>query len=199
MTPTDDFLPPELTSLVDAELAKGERIAWIGQPIPWRLALSYLPLTLFGIPFTAFTVFWIMTATGFARHGPGGPPAFFVLFGIPFAVVGLGMLLAPLWALRKAARTVYAVTDRRALSIEGGLLGRSTVRSFEPERLAVLARTQYADGSGNLVFRREYHQDGRRGRFVDVGFFAIPDVKDVEDRIRELARKAGGPDGGRAH
>ena len=37
----------------------------------------------------------------------------FPLFGLPFVLIGLGMLTAPHWAKRKALRTAYAVTDRR--------------------------------------------------------------------------------------
>jgi hypothetical protein len=190
MNPTDDFLAPELASLVDAELAKGEHIDWIGQPIPSRLALSGVPIALFGIPFTAFALFWMGMASGIRGPGGSGLGGFFFLFGIPLVVVGLGMLGSPFWMYLKAVRTVYAITDRRALAIERDILGRFTTRSFEGRNLAILSRTQRADGSGNLVFQREYYRQGRNGRFVDIGFFAIPDVKAVEDRIRELMRKA---------
>jgi hypothetical protein len=201
--PTEGFLPTEPASLVDAELAKGERIAWIGQPIPSRFARSIIPIALFGIPFTAFAFFWIAGASG--SRFPGVPSAFgfFPLFGIPFVLVGLGMLLSPLWMFYRAGRTVYAVTDRRALLIERGLLGQVTVRSFEPASLNDVTRTQYVDGSGNLIFLREYRPgprystNGRRGRFFQVGFLAVPDVREAEERLRELARKAGDSNDGR--
>jgi hypothetical protein len=200
--PTDDFLPVELASLVDAELAKGERVIWVGQPIPWRFARSSIPTVLLGIPFTAFACFWIAAASGFRFPDFSKPQGLFPLFGVLFVLVGLGMLLSPLWMLYRAGRIVYAVTDRRALVIERGILGQATVRSFEPARLTDVTRIQYADGSGNLVFLREYRPDrrygadGRRGRFVEVGFLAVPDVKEVEDRIRELVGKAGDSSGG---
>lgn len=191
MNPTDDFLPADLGSLVDSELAKGERITWIGRPIPGLMARSAWTMVLFGIPFTAFSFFWLATASGFVGRAPIRAPIFFILWGIPFVLVGLGMLSSPLWMYRRALRTVYAITDRRALSIEIGPWGRVVVRSFEPASLGTLSRTQNADGSGHLVFRREYRPGGRRGgRFVDIGFLAVPDVKDVEGRIRELVRRA---------
>jgi hypothetical protein len=201
--PTEGFLPTELASLVDAELAKGETIAWIGQPIPWRFACSSIPIALFGVPFTAFAFFWIAGASGFRFPGSSNAFSFFPLFGIPLVLVGLGMLLSPLWMLYRAGQIVYAVTDRRALVIERSLLGRVTIRSFEPARLTDVTRTQYADGSGNLIFLREYRPDpryganGRRGRFFEVGFLAIPDVKEAEDRLRELARRADDSNDGR--
>jgi hypothetical protein len=39
----------------------------------------------------------------------------FPLFGVPFVLIGLGMLAAPYWMRRKAQNTVYALTDKRAL------------------------------------------------------------------------------------
>jgi hypothetical protein len=196
MNPADDFFPTELSSLVEAELAKGERIVWIGRPIPWLLARSSLPMVLFGIPFTAFALFWMGLASGFGHAAGPGPSGFFVLFGIPFVLVGLGMLTSPFWMFLRALRTAYAITDRRALTLERCLWGQVNVRSFDPASLAVLARTQRADGSGNLVFQREYRPQGRHGRFVEIGFLGVPDVKEVEDRVRELVRTANTAGGG---
>lgn len=197
MNPSDDFLPPDLASMVDAELAKGERLAWIARPIPWRLAASSLPLVVFGVPFTGFALFWIAVSGGMPHRQLGGPFSLFPLVGIPFVLVGLGMLLSPFWMVLRAMRTVHAVTDRRALTIERGPLGRVVVRSFEPPSLAVLSRTQHADGSGDLVFRREFRHSGQHGRYVDVGFFAIPDVKGAEEQVHELLRGADAPGGDR--
>lgn len=193
MNPTDDFLPMELSAMLDAELSKGERIDWVGRPIPGRMARAALPIAIFGIPFTAFALFWIAMASGIWARGPRGVWSLFPLWGIPFVLMGLWMLTTPLWMYRRALRTVYAITDRRALTIEVGPWGRVQVRSFEPASLSVLSRTQSADGSGNLVFQREYRRQGRNSSFIDIGFLAVPDVKDVEDRIRELVRRAGAP------
>jgi hypothetical protein len=189
-----DFLPSDLAGMVDGELAKGEQIAWVGQPIAVRWARMSLPFILFGIPWTAFAIFWIAAASSF--KGPEGLGVFglFPLFGVPFVVIGLGMLSSPYWLWRKALRTAYVVTDRRTILIEGHLLSGFTVRSFEPDRLHDLQRTQYPDGSGNLVFERQFRID-RNGnsRPKEVGFLAIDGVKDVENLIRELARRSLGP------
>jgi hypothetical protein len=205
MSSFDDFLPAELSARVDGELAKGERVIWTGQPIAWRFVWPSLFIVLFGIPWTAFAIFWMAIAGGISGHVPEQAPdffslfRFFPLFGIPFVLIGLAMLSAPYWALRKARRTVYAITDRRVLLIEGGLLGSVRVRSIEPERLNDVTRTQYADGSGNLILQRQYqgNAQNRGAQFLNIGFYAIPDVKHVEDLVRELASKAAPADDGR--
>ena len=42
------------------------------------------------------------------------------LFGLPFVLVGLGMLLAPFAAFRSARRTVYVLTNKRFMTITEG-------------------------------------------------------------------------------
>jgi hypothetical protein len=119
---------------------------------------------------------------------------FFRLLGIPFVLVGLSMLLSPFWMLAKARRTAYVITNRRAILLEGRVLGGLSTRSFDRERLRDVQRVQFGDGSGNLVFERQLRTSHNGGaHFTDIGFLAVPDVKDVEDRIRELFRKTSGP------
>lgn len=113
----------------------------------------------------------------------------FPLFGVPFALVGLGLMLSPVWLRRKLKRTGYALTNRRALLIEGGLFGSRLVKSYAPEDLSDLERVERANGSGDLVFERVatrvQSDDGRRVRTAPRGFLAIPDVRDVERLLRE--------------
>ena len=130
--PTDDFPPIGGASLVDAELAKGSASSGPASPSPGAFSVSSLPFVLFGIPFTAFAFFWIAVAGAFRFPGVPGPFGLFALFGIPFVIVGLGLLMSPFWMYLKARRTAYAITDRRALVIEPDLWGRIIVRSFEP-------------------------------------------------------------------
>jgi hypothetical protein len=142
MIPTDDFLPPELATLVDDELASGERIVWVGQPIPSRYAFPSLGIVLFAIPWTAFAIFWMAAASGFKLPDLARGSGLFSLFGVPFVLIGLGMLSTPFWMLRKARRTAYVITDQRALVVDCGAWGRVSLRSFEPAGLTDLRRDQ---------------------------------------------------------
>lgn len=201
MTP-EGQLPPAAAALVRAELRSGERMTWAGQPLSGRFALKAIPPMLFGIPFTAFSVFWItMAAAGTSQvrhHGGGGGlvhvSSFFPLFGLPFLVVGLGMLTSPYWMYRRARRVAYVLTDQRAIIFDAGFWNRTTVRSFDPERLHELQRNQNGNGSGDLIFDRQLSFNNQNGRqATDVGFIAIPDVKRVEDLVRALAAKTSEP------
>jgi hypothetical protein len=183
----DNNLPRDVAALVGAELQPGERITWAGQPIPGRFARRSIGAVLFGIPWTAFAIFWIAGASGFKlpdfSHGFG----LFPLFGVPFVLIGFGMISSPYWMRRKARRTAYVVTDQRALILDGGWWRSTTIRSFEPHRLGDIRRVQNLDGSGDLIFERTWASDNDGGKqSTDHGFLAIQDVKTVETLIRQL-------------
>jgi hypothetical protein len=185
----DGKIPFELQRLIDAELSSGERVTWSAQPIPGRFAGKGLGIVLFGIPWTAFALFWTGAAAwGTWRKGGLGWIRLFPMFGLPFILLGVGMLSSPYWMRRQAGRTVYVLTSRRAIILSGGRRGSATVRSFEPERLTDITRRQNPDGSGDVVFARDIRRDGDGDRLsTDVGFLAVRDVKSVEQKVRTLA------------
>ncbi len=188
-------LPRETAALVGAELLPGERISWVGQPIPGRFARKSIAIVLFGIPWTAFAVFWMVGAgigtwKSSFKGGGFGLFSLFPLFGLPFVLIGIGMLSSPYWMRRKARRTAYVITDRRALVFDAGGWSGTTIRSFEPDRLCDLRRIQNNDGSGDIIFERQWRSDNDGGRqSTDIGFLAIADVKSVEDSIRALVAR----------
>ena len=187
-------LPQQLGSLIESELQSNERIAWLEQPIPGRLARTTLPIVLFGIPWTAFAIFWTVGAAWSTSKAANDPGIFrvFPLFGLPFILFGLGMLSRPFWVWRSAKRSAYVLTDRRAILFRAGWRG-TTVRSFEPERLTDLQRKQHSDGSGDLVFAHDTRRDSNGHRqSTDVGFLAIRDVKSVEEMVRALVQRSRG-------
>ncbi|MFI5372254.1 MAG: hypothetical protein ACHQ52_11915 [Candidatus Eisenbacteria bacterium] len=180
----------EAEQIATRQLDSGERLLWSGSPTPGSMALGALPLALFGIPFSAFAAFWIVTAWTGTRHlsHSAGPWFLFPLFGLPFLFVGLGVLTAPIWAYFGAAKTVYAVTDRRALIIVGW--PRSAVQSFQPADIGDLVRVEGADGRGSLMFgSRAWTGNNGMVRTTRIGFVGIPDVRMVEELIRENLQK----------
>jgi hypothetical protein len=190
-------LPPELDSRVRAELRDGEQLLWVGQPRPRWFSREAVPLVLFGIPFTAFAVFWTAMALWMGagvnarNNGPGLLfQVCFPLFGLPFVVAGLGLLTSPYWQRRRALRTCYALTDRRAIVWEAGNFGSVTVRSYEPDALKAMERVEYPDGSGDLVFeevRRVWtgSQGRRRTSTERRGLLAVDDVRTIETLVRK--------------
>jgi hypothetical protein len=95
----------------DLHLVTGERLLWSGsprrQPVFDGADLVAVPVTL---AWCAFAVFW-----EFGVVSSGGP-IFMRIWGIPFIVFGVylvvGRLVVRVWQLRS---TTYAVTDRRVI------------------------------------------------------------------------------------
>lgn len=181
----------KLERFIQDELHPSERISWSSAPRPSRLARRTLPAVLFGIPWTLFAVFWIAGASGFKMpdfsHGAG----LFPLFGVPFVLIGFGMLSAPYWAARKAAASAYVITNERVMLFESGFWGGITIRSFLPHQLSDLRRVQLPDGSGDLILDKKISTDSEGSKTsTDIGFFGVPDVRGVEAMILNLAKSA---------
>jgi len=115
-------IDPEAAMRLQPELMSGESVLWAGQPNP-RVIFHSDDWTM--IPFSllwgGFAIFWEATVLGFWGHPKHSPPVFFVLWGIPFVLVGQyliwGRFLYDAWIKR---RTYYAVTDRRVLVLQEG-------------------------------------------------------------------------------
>lgn len=181
-------LPQVLQNRLRAELKPGETVTWVGQPIPNRYMRDGFKLWVFFIPWTAFTLFWIAAAAGFKLPRFDSGWSLFPLWGLPFLLIGLGGLSSPFWLRHKARSIVYALTNQRAISIEGT---RSIeVRSFLTIDLAAVARTQHQDGSGNLILSLESVTDNKgSSRTTRHGFFAIENVRHVEGLVHQLVRQ----------
>lgn len=179
-----------MQGLVYGELEPGERIVWSGMPRRAFFTRSSTGAFLFGIPWTAFAIFW----TGMAGAGTlftSGFTAFsfFPLFGIPFILIGIGMLSSPLFAYIKSGKTAYVITDRRAIIFEGG---RSTlIKSYPPEKLTNVYRRQAGNGSGDVIidFKQWRDSDGDK-QTEEQGFMRIQNTREAERLLKELGSRA---------
>lgn len=113
----------------------------------------------------------------------------FPLFGVPFIVVGIGMMLLPLLAPIYARRTIYAVTDRRLIRLRKGR--GLDVESLPAVRIGSTVRMENRDGRGTIKVANKIERDSEGDRTL--ASFAIENVSDaiaVERLIRELGRDA---------
>ncbi|MFM7219745.1 MAG: hypothetical protein ACKO21_05975 [Nodosilinea sp.] len=181
-------IPKELRRKIDNELQPGEFIRWVEQPIPRFFTAASIGSVLFGIPWTSFAIFWMWGASGSQlpnlREGLQ-PQHLFALFGLPFVLIGFGMLSSPIWVWQAARKTVYLVTDKRAISIQGGL--STTIRSYLPDQLKDVYRKERADGTGDVIIgiRRWRDSDGDQ-RSEEIGFLGVRNPREVENMLRQL-------------
>jgi hypothetical protein len=188
-------LPSHLRQKVDAELEPGEKIRWIEQPVPQFWNPVTIGSVLFGIPWLSFSLFWMWGAMGFKlpdfREGfptESLPLLFFSLFGLPFVLVGVGMLSAPLWLWQQTRNTVYVITDRRALSFQGKKT--VTIQSFLPQNMENIFRRERAKGLGDVVLNvRHWKDDDGDQRSEEKGFLNIRNPQAVERLIQQVVQE----------
>lgn len=131
----------------DHYLDRGERLLWEGAPAAGiRVRASDIPISLFGLFFFGFAVFWIYMASD-AASIPGGFGYIFPLFGTPFLLVGAYLLFGRFfWNSYVRSRTRYALTDKRAMSassawgrkLKSWPINSNTRIEFEPGDLATI-------------------------------------------------------------
>jgi hypothetical protein len=184
-----DDLPPSFLKKIRAEF-DGEAIKWAGRPDRWKAFWSALPIWIFAVPWTVFALAWTNFAlTGFFSaidQAPDGSMKLmsivFPLFGLPFVLIGLGMMGAPFWAWWKARRTVFVLSDQRVAT---ALAGRTfNVTSVDLAWIASVHRQEKRTGSGTLNlgmgFYRNFDGDKVEKTVVMTG---VPDVAELERLI----------------
>jgi hypothetical protein len=187
---TPNLPSPELESILRRELLPAERLLWSGRPDPARLRAAFA-IWLFAVPWTAFALFW--EAMAFlpwmaSTHTPPGIQwsfgIIFPLFGLPFICVGLSMLWMPFKARRKAAQTIYGLTDRRLLRVTAGARRESAsvlIRQMGPSDV-----TADADGYGTLRVQTGTSRDSDGDKVTErFEVFGVPEVNRLEGLLLE--------------
>jgi hypothetical protein len=112
-------------------------------------------------------------------------------------IMGVVTLLQPFYALWKAKRTCYVLTNRRCIVWMCQWHGGIRTDNYAPNQLTNLRRADmwfFAKGGGDLIFRSvtvittTYRQRGPTStsmREYRYGFLAIERCRDVEKLIRE--------------
>ena len=184
-TNTDDArIPDNLRELVNAELMDGETIQWIDMPIPYFFTVGTSIMFGLGLYFC----FWAIAFASFALfNGVRHEPAEFVLVSVIVSTVvmliGLYLLSAPLRVRQRTKRTVYALTNQRAIIVQA--TPRSVdVTSYYPANLWHLSRKQKANGTGSLCFNTT--GGGVLQWTIRRGFLNIRHVDKVEWMMQEL-------------
>jgi len=181
----------ELENTLKSALSPHEKLLWTGQP---KAGLILRSTDLFLIPFSlvwgGFAVFWETMAFR------SGAPFFFKLWGIPFVLIGLYMIVGRFFAdARKRKSTYYGLTNDRII-IKSGIFTTS-IQSISLKNQPEITLTQKADNSGTISFgplETGYARSSRirgvdwAGAKQQTALELIPDVKTVYDKIIDLQR-----------
>lgn len=200
-------LPRDLQELVLGEVRNDEKLLWSEQPDPNKMILSGIPPALASILVIMFAVVYFQRAypTIYNAFGLGECPTslsiflFFGLFvtlcGILFALVGLLLLTTPFLKKVSALKTVYVLTNKRAICFNkiGLIHSKNDFKGYEiltyfPDKLINMQKIVRKNGSGDLVFVEIPIRIPRPDFFISfrkVGFLFIKNVDNVEDLIRK--------------
>lgn len=96
------------------------------------------------------------------------------------------MLSDPFWVWHDARNSAYLVTDKRAISIQFGW--PTTIRSYLPDQLKDIHRTERADGTGDVIFSilLRKSSDGH-DYYEKIGFLGVRNPREIETILKHLA------------
>ncbi len=178
---------------LERSLLRGESIFWATKPVARLWSVDCVPLMVFATFWLGFIAFWTFGALGMptsledvSKIQPAQIP--FALFSIPFWLVGIGLASSPWWRKRKLERSLYVLTNRRALIVQPGVFSWN-VEVYPLEEDMLLSRTAKPNGEGDLVFVINYENKPA----TKSGFMSVPDVHLAETKLQEaIAAKLGG-------
>ncbi|MBL4720988.1 MAG: hypothetical protein JKY20_07650, partial [Alphaproteobacteria bacterium] len=85
-----------------------------------------------------------------------------------------------------AGHTFYGMTDKRLMIVR--IWPFTSVKYFAPNDIGDISTTENPDGSGDILFRKEYFGAVRNANTLPerVGFWGVPDAHAVSLQIHEL-------------
>jgi hypothetical protein len=191
-----NVLPDNLLSAVE-RVVRDEKILWAGQPDARAIFRTGFWIYLFAVPWTVFSLFWESFPVGLLLFGdgimskgmPSAMPWVMAVFGIPFIVIGFGMLSTPFFARKAAQQTAFVITGTKLGVVKLGKSLESKLRLIAD--IKRVETTEKADGSGALKLIFGYGRDSDGDRTTDCeDLTGIENVRQVEDLINGLRTPA---------
>jgi len=191
------------TDVLLTELAPGETLEWTGRPNP---SVIFHPEDWLLIPFSllwgGFATFGLLQVSGISDLLVNRPnprfQSFMSLWVTPFALIGQYMIWGRFVYHRwEKKRTYYALTNRRALIVHGGLRSRESSSAYF-ENLLVVDKRVRADGIGSISFGGPVTGEWQWGKNKPPRPPTFDDVNDVNSvykiivRLHDQARRSTG-------
>lgn len=150
----DDWASREKFS---SELIDGETISWAGQPDPSVIfSKSDAIMIPFSLLWGGFAIFWELSALAPCKpgSGSGGTDFIFPLFGVPFVLIGIYMIIGRFfYKAWKKKRTYYAVTDQRILILTK--TGSTNLQALFFKDIPAIQKSVCKNGIGSIIFSNQ--------------------------------------------
>jgi len=173
-------------SIIGSELSPNEKLLWSGQPLTGiRIVKQDAFMIPFSIMWGGFAIFWELGVIA------SKAPFFFMLWGIPFVLIGLYLIFGRFFVdAKQREKTFYGLTDERVI-IVSGIFDRS-VKTLNLKTLSEINLDEKPDGSGSIIFGSIYLPTGRSmgngwpgsNRYAPPSFGLIKNVREVYELVR---------------
>ncbi|HEY3393526.1 MAG TPA: hypothetical protein VGK58_12520 [Lacipirellulaceae bacterium] len=190
--PTETCVGQLPEDVIRRELSPTEQLLWAGRPRQGFVLRAADSLIIpFSIMWGGFAIFWEANAIAM------GAGWFFALWGIPFVVIGLYLMVGRFWVdARQRAATTYGVTSERIIIISG-LLSRN-VKSLNIDALPDVSLSERSDGGGVITFLTApyLHSWFVNAQWPGMGQHIVPNfelaerARDVYEIIRNAQRQS---------
>lgn len=178
--------------VIQKELEPRERLLWAGQP---DQGVKLRGADVFMIPFSflwgGFAIFWEYSVID------NGASLFFMLWGVPFVLVGLYIMFGRFYVeAKQRGKTFYGVTNERIIIVSG--LFRKNIKSLNLRTLTDISLYESSNGSGSISFGNSspfasmfggLYWPGM-GQYLGPRLDLISNAKEVYQHIREAQKNA---------
>lgn len=162
-----------------ALLEPGERLLWSGRPNALRYAQARGGINLIiGFAVLVFAQVWTARASNDGNE--------LAWLGAIFFLIAFALLLSPLWRMWRGLRTVYGLTDRRALTVVGGPFPRRI--SVPLHQIHSVELRQRPGNIGDVLFREIVLQGADTKAASREGFITIAGADAVERLLLSLVK-----------
>lgn len=178
----DTELPVQDREWVERELAADERLLLVRKPMIRLWKPGYAYRMFFAVLWNgALTLAYLGMASHWHDEADRLPLLVCSIILLPFVLVGVGLLISPWWERELDRRTVYVLTDKRALVLRPSTIRRrSVVRSYPLEHDLIKEVREYGRGCGDIVMQQFWTHGGQ---CIPLGFLFVENVRELEYAI----------------
>lgn len=164
----DAYTLEKVTNLAAAVLKPSEHILWVGQPELGRESSLKMWLFIpFAIIWTLFSLLWTaMASTAIKQSKVGG--TIFTVFGVPFVLIGVGMLCTPYFTKQQELTTVYMLSDKGAIKVVNSKPYRMV--EYDEADFGPVEVTRYKPNRADILFIKD-SSEGEKHPYG--GFYGI--------------------------
>ncbi len=196
---SDTNLSVQEREWVEQQLTPGEELLLICKPATslWKPGYAYRMFFATLWNGALFGLFGTMIVTHTTLEKIIEKPVILLLFLflLPFYLIGIGFIISPWWERENDRRTVYVLTNRRAIVLRPSMLRRRrTCRSFPMAHDLIKEVREYRHRRGDIIMGHEEHH-GRHGiQLIPQGFLFVDHVHELAALIRPHLPDAPAPE-----